>query len=50
MLYFCFIGLLILIVNNVKWVFILKFLKNINFFLKLVVKNNMEYIKELYFE
>lgn len=50
MLYFCFIGLLILIVNNVKWVFILKFLKNINFFLKLVVKNNMGYIKELYFE
>lgn len=50
MLYFCFIGSLILIVNNVKWVFILKFLKNINFFLKLVVKNNMEYIKELYFE
>lgn len=60
MLYFCFIGQKILnvICNNVKWIFILKFLKflinferkRVNFFYKLVVKNNMGYIKELYFE
>lgn len=50
MLYFCPIGPLTLIVNNAKWAPTSKFLKNINFFLKPVVKNNMEHIKEPYFE
>lgn len=50
MLYFCPIGPLTLIVNNAKWAPTSKFLKNINFFLKPVVKNNMGHIKEPYFE